>query len=304
MRDRREVRAVAHHGGEATRPGDRLGRAGDAGLREQRGRKSAARRAADTDALRHRAERLDQAGGLRRRVAERPDEMPCIEGQQLRDRRGGAEHAAGRRDVPAAPVVPGRDRIAEPAFDLDAEHEGVQQRRAGDRLRLGEREQRRRDRRGRMDDGRVMRVVEVEHVPARRVDECGAQHVEPVAPADHAGVARTGKTVEHRERAGDRGVAAAAKRGAEEVQDRTPGGMPDVVGHVLPPRRHEEIGERTGHASVLHRSILDAGRYHGARPRAFLHPLRAVCLGLTHVLAAPTTISSTRCPNLMQLSRR
>ena len=38
-----------------------------------------------------------------------------------------AEHAAGRGDVPALGVVAGRDRGADPAFDLEAEHEGQQQ---------------------------------------------------------------------------------------------------------------------------------------------------------------------------------
>ena len=95
------------------------------------------------------------------------------------------------------------------------------------------------------------------------------------SPADHAGVARAGKTVEHRERARNRGVAAAAERGAEEVQDRAPGGVPDVVGHILPPRRFEEIAQRSGDGSVLHQAILDASRYHTGRPPALPRSLRA-----------------------------
>ena len=53
-----------------------------------------------------------------------------------------------------------------------------------------EREDRRGDRPGRMDDGLQVRVVEVEHVRADAVHQRGVQDVHPLAAAEHAAPVR------------------------------------------------------------------------------------------------------------------
>ena len=117
-----------------------------------------------------------------------------------------------------------------------------------------------------------MRIVEIEHVSARRVDECGAEQVEPVAPADHAGVARAGETVEYGERAGDRGVPAAAERGAEEVEERAAGGVTDVVG-----TSSQRDDRRKSVSAPVTEACCIGPRYHNGRHPALLPPLRALC---------------------------
>ncbi len=86
-----------------------------------------------------------------------------------------------------------RHRKPDPAFDLLAEHEGEQKIAAADALHLGERQQRRRHRRGRMDHRRHMGVAEVEHVGARRVEEGRAQGVDALATADNCRLLAAGE---------------------------------------------------------------------------------------------------------------
>ena len=62
----------------------------------------------------------------------------------------------------------GINGIADPALGLDAEHQRVEKILARDRLHLGERQDRRGDRAGGMDDGLQMGIVIVEDVAARR----------------------------------------------------------------------------------------------------------------------------------------
>ena len=87
--------------------------------------------------------------------------------------------------MPAARVMTGRDGVADPALDFGAQDERVQHRRPGQAALFRKREHGRGDRRGRMDDRAQMGVVVVEQVPADRVDECGAEQIEPFRAAKH-----------------------------------------------------------------------------------------------------------------------
>jgi hypothetical protein len=53
-----------------------------------------------------------------------------VETDEAGARGGGPENPAGRRDVPATRVMIGGNGIAEPAFDLHTEHEGMEELRA------------------------------------------------------------------------------------------------------------------------------------------------------------------------------
>ena len=90
--------------------------------------------------------------------------------------------------MPALGIVAGRDGAADPAFDLDAQHEGQQQLGSGDAPHLGQRQQRRRHGRGRVYDGGEMRVAIVEDVGAGAVQEGGAQRIDAVGAADDGGL--------------------------------------------------------------------------------------------------------------------
>ena len=90
--------------------------------------------------------------------------------------------------MPADIVVAGIDGVADAALDLDAEHERVQELRSRDRRVLRQREDRRRDRAGRVDHGLEMRVVEVERVRRDAVHQRRVQDVEPLAAAEHGGL--------------------------------------------------------------------------------------------------------------------
>ena len=120
---------VAHRTCPAERALDRGGRGGVALLRQQRREQPIARGIADADVLRRTGQVLHQAGGLAGGDAQRVPGLRRVQAKQLRAGRRGAEHAAGRGDVPAPRVMAGRDDVADPALDLGAQDERVQQRR-------------------------------------------------------------------------------------------------------------------------------------------------------------------------------
>src|SRR5690606_1302248 len=113
---------------------------------------------AGMEALRHRAEHLAQARGLRRGEAERPGHSLRIQPEKPAGGRGRAEDARRAGDVPSAIVVLRIDGIADPALDLDADEEGGDEVPAGDATRLRHGEERGSDRPRRMDDGLEVRV--------------------------------------------------------------------------------------------------------------------------------------------------
>ena len=88
--------------------------------------------------------------------------------------------------MPAPRIVPRRDRIADPALDLDAEDEGGEQVPPGRSAGLRQRQHRRGDRRRRMNDRVEMGVVEIEQIGRNRIDEGGAERIEPFRTADDA----------------------------------------------------------------------------------------------------------------------
>ena len=77
-----------------------------------------------------------------------------------------------------------RDREPDAAFHFLAEDERDNEIAAAHRLELGERQQRRRQWRGRMDRSRHMGVAEVEHIGAGGIKERGGQCIDALAPAD------------------------------------------------------------------------------------------------------------------------
>ena len=151
----------------------------------------------------------------------------------------------------------GGNRASDPAFELDAENECQQQLGAGHRPQLGEREQRRGDRRGRMDDRRNMGVAEIERIGARRVQECRAQAIHAFAAADDGGLPQMRELGEGAQRDLHRIGAAARERHGKEIQQRPLGFMADGLRDVVPPRRNDETGK----------ILRDAGSVqHGAVP--------------------------------------
>jgi len=112
----------------------------------------------------------------------------------------------------------GRDGAADPAFDLDAENECQQQVDAAHAAQLGEREQRRRHRSGRMDDGGNVGVAKIEHIGGSRVEERGTQRIRALAAANHGRLAVPGKFLERLTRDLHRRAATAGKRDGEKIQ--------------------------------------------------------------------------------------
>ena len=125
-------------------------------------------------------------------------------------------------DVPAAARSgAGRDdHAAQPAFDLHADHQRGEEVFAADRLLLGEREQRRDHRSGRMRDGRQMRVVVGVRGRGEAVDHRGAGRIEALAPADHAAASGRGIALQALDRRRDRRRRRAAERAADPVHHR------------------------------------------------------------------------------------
>src|SRR5215831_2397207 len=120
--------------------------------------------------------------------------MPCfcgVETEQLRASGRRTEHAAGRRDVPAASVVCWRNRITEPAFDLDTKHESMKQICPGRASLLCQCKERRSNRRARMDHRSKVRIIEVKKVRADRIEKGCIENIETLMPTEDGGPRRT-----------------------------------------------------------------------------------------------------------------
>ena len=99
-----------------------------------------------------------------------------------------------------------------------------------------------------MDDRRQVRVAIVEDVGARAVQEGGAQRIDALAAADDGGLLAAGELGQRLQGELDRLGAAAGDRHGEEVQQRTLGLVPRLLGNVLPPGLDDEAGEVLGDA--------------------------------------------------------
>jgi hypothetical protein len=137
----------------------------------------------------------------------------------------------------------GRNRAADPAFDLEAKDESQQQLGARHAPQLGERQQGGRERRGRMDDGGQVGVAVVEDVGAGGVEEGGAQGIDALAAADDRRLLAAGKFGERFQGELDRFGAAAGDRHGEEVQQRALGLVAGFLRNVIPCRVDDEAGE-------------------------------------------------------------
>ena len=140
--------------------------------------------------------------------------------EQLGGRGCRAEHAASRGDMPAARIMPGRHRISDPAFDLDPENERRDHVPAGKPPRLRQRQNRRRDRRSRMNDRVQMGIVEIQQVGRDRIDEGRAERIEPLRPADDRRCRGAAERRQRPQRGRDGRIIGRAERGCEEIQDR------------------------------------------------------------------------------------
>src|SRR5271156_157082 len=111
-----------------------------------------------------------------------------------------------------------RHRKPDAALDLLAKHESKNEIAAANALQLAERQQRRRERRGRMYHGRDMGIAEVEHVGAGGIEKRRAQRVDALAPSDNRRLPAAGEHSERGERDLDRLGAAPGQRDSEEIQ--------------------------------------------------------------------------------------
>lgn len=80
--------------------------------------------------------------------------------------------------MPTARIVPGRYAVPDAARDLYSQNEGMQGGGTRTSLHFGQCQDRRRHRRSRVDDRAQMRVVIVEKIGARRVDETCTQDID------------------------------------------------------------------------------------------------------------------------------
>ena len=210
------VEAAREHVSPAARRFDAALRAVEIPGREQCCAKPVACGRARMKALAHRAEHLAQTRRLRGCDAERPRHLLHAQTQQLSGCGGCAEHTGRAGDVPADVVVLGKDRKREAALDFHTEDEGMKKVCAGDIAPLAEREESRIYRRAGMNR-LLVRVVEVQHVRADAVQECGVEDVEALATSEQGGLWRAREGLERGECASYRFVMRGADRAAQPV---------------------------------------------------------------------------------------
>jgi hypothetical protein len=213
---------------------------------QQSGHQAVARRVSHVPRLRHAA----MCAGRARRLVCSNAKCPCggrrVETKQLRARRGGAENAARRGDVPTRVVMLRRDGVADTAFDFDAEDERVQQLRAHCPRVLGERNHGGRHGNRGMDHRAQMRVVEIEYVGAQRVERCGIEYIHPLAAPEDGRLRPSGKIRERGQRRVDRLVPAAADRTARPIEQSALGLVVDLRRDRAPARFDDKARKLPG----------------------------------------------------------
>jgi hypothetical protein len=101
-----------------------------------------------------------------------------------------------------------------------------------------------------MDDRLEVGVVEIEEVAADRIDEGGIQDIEALGASEKGCLGRASNGAKKPHQAFKIRMACRAKRGADEVEERTLGFMPNRKGNVGPTRAREEISPSRADALV------------------------------------------------------
>ena len=131
--------------------------------------------------------------------------------------------------------------MPKPACDLHTENEGMEEFRPRETAFLRKGKQRRRHGRARMDDRLEVGVVEIKEVAADRIDEGGIENVHAIGASEKCCSGRTGNAGNKTHQPFKIGMARGTERGADEVEERTLGFMPNRNGNVGPTRAREEI---------------------------------------------------------------
>ena len=171
-------------------------------------------------ALGHAAEHLAQPGRLRGRKPQRPAHPLRVQPEQRPGRDCRPEHPGAPRDVPSHRIVRWQHRLSDPARRIDAQHRGPQQRLAGRLTPLGQCRRCRQDGSARMDQRRLVRIVEVEHMRGNAVQERGRQRVRPLSAPKQRGLRRASERPDRVPRSHDRRVPRAADGATHEVDQR------------------------------------------------------------------------------------
>ena len=156
----------------------------------------------------------------------------------------------------------GVDGVADAAFHLHAQHQGVQEVAPGDGPILRERQDRRSHRTGRMDDGPEVRVVVIEDVRGDAVHQGRVQNVHALLAAEDGGLRRAGKRRERADGDVHGFVPRPSHRAADPVQQSPRCFLIDRVGNVFRFRRDNVFGKMAS-------NVLGRGRLHG---RDFIIP--------------------------------
>ena len=127
----------------------------------------------------------------------------------------------------------GIDRVSDPAFGFDTEHQRVEKILAGHRLHFRQRDNGGGHRTRRMNDGLQVRIVIVEDVAGHAVEECRVHDIEPFAPAEQRGLRRSRERRERGHRDVDRLVMRAADRDTDPVQECPHALFPDIGGKIV-----------------------------------------------------------------------
>jgi hypothetical protein len=127
-----------------------------------------------------------------------------------------------------------RDRAADAALDLEAQREGQEQVRPADAADLGESQQRRRQRRSRVDDRRQMGVAIVEDVGPCRVQEGGGERVDTLGASDDRRLPAARELAQGPQCQFDRLGPASRDRHGKEVQQGALGFVARLLGKIVP----------------------------------------------------------------------
>jgi hypothetical protein len=138
------------------------------------------------------------------------------------------------------------DGLADATLDFDAQRERVHEVFAARVLPLAERQDRRGDRSGRVDDRLEMGIVVVEHVRGDAVQQGGMHDVEALAPAEHGRLRLAREFGQRGHGPVGRDVARAAQAATDPVEHGTHRFVARAIRNVCPSRVHDVARELAG----------------------------------------------------------
>jgi len=155
--------------------------------------------------------------------------------------------------------------FADPAFGFNADHQRFDEVLPAHGTEFRQGQDSRRHRRGRMNGGLCMCIVEIKHMGADAVQQRGMEHVHPLGPTEQRRLVCAKKRRQRCDGVGDGFVLRAADRAADPIEQRAPGFMSHRFGHIGKARRDDKARQPAREVVRQFRRLVGGRHFGGLR---------------------------------------